>query len=204
MKEALDATGREYRINEGEGAFYGPKIDFHIKDALGRTWQCGTIQLDMALPEKFDLEYTAEDGSRKRPVMIHRALFGSIERFFGILIEHFAGKFPLWLSPRQIRLLTVADRHLPYARELSDLFAARGFLCEVDSSQESVGKKVRNAQLDQVNYILTVGDKESENRTVNLRTRDNVVHGEISFEEFIEAADLEERERSLNSPFSSR
>lgn len=203
LKGALDAVGRPYRINEGDGAFYGPKIDFHIRDALNRTWQCGTIQLDMSLPERFELEYVAQDGSRQRPVMIHRALFGSIERFFGILIEHYAGKFPFWLSPRQIRILTIADRHIDYAEEVARSLKAAGFQVEVDASQESVSKKVRNAQLDQVNYILTVGDKELENRTANLRTRDNVVHGEINIQDFQQKLDEERKQRKLQSSYAS-
>lgn len=202
LKGALDIYGKEYRINEGDGAFYGPKIDFHIKDAINRTWQCGTIQLDMALPERFELEYTANDGSHKRPVMIHRAIFGSIERFFGILIEHFSGKFPLWLSPVQLRLLTVADRHLPYAEELKRHFKKNGFQCTIDDTNESVSKKVRTAQLDQVNYILTLGDKETENRTINVRTRNNVVHGEMDLDLFTTTIAKEKNERQLTSPFS--
>lgn len=201
LKGALDLYGKEYRVNEGDGAFYGPKIDFHIRDAINRTWQCGTIQLDMALPERFDLEYTAQDGSRKRPVMIHRAIFGSIERFFGILIEHFSGKFPLWLSPRPLRLLIVADRHLPYAEEIQRELKKAGFNCEIDTSNESVGKKVRAAQLDQVNYIVTLGDKEQENRTINLRTRNNVVHGEMTLDTLISAITTERDQRALHSPF---
>lgn len=204
LRKALDSTGRPYRINEGDGAFYGPKIDFHIRDAINRTWQCGTIQLDMALPEKFELEYVADDGTRKRPVMIHRALLGSIERFMGILIEHFSGKFPLWLSPLQVRILNVADRHLPYAEEVAKQLKAAGFHVDIDSSNESVSKKVRNAQLTQINYILTVGDKEMENRTINLRTRDNVVHGEVNLNEFIEKIDQERKQRSLTSAYSSQ
>lgn len=202
LRGALDASKREYKVNEGDGAFYGPKIDFHIRDAIGRTWQCGTIQLDMALPEKFELEYTASDGTRKRPVMIHRAIFGSIERFFGILIEHFSGRFPLWISPRQIRLLTVADRHIPYAETLLRRFKDAGMHAEIDDTNESVSKKVRTAQMEQVNYILTIGDKEMENNTLNLRTRDNVVHGEVDPSTFIEAIKKESIERSLTSPFS--
>lgn len=201
LKGALDKSGRQYKINEGDGAFYGPKIDFHIRDALNRTWQCGTIQLDMALPERFDLEYIDKDGLRKRPVMIHRALFGSIERFFGILIEHFAGKFPLWLSPRQIRIMTVADRHIPYAEELAQNLRQAGFYVEVDHSPESVGKKVRNAQLAQCNYMLTIGDKEMENHSLNLRTRDNVVHGEMKLEPFLEALVKERNTRTLQPSF---
>lgn len=201
LKGALDKSGRTYKLNEGDGAFYGPKIDFHIRDALNRTWQCGTVQLDMALPERFDLEYIDKDGLRKRPIMIHRALFGSIERFFGILIEHFAGKFPLWLSPRQVRIMTVADRHIPYAEELAGKIRSEGFQVEVDHSPESVGKKVRNAQLDQVNYMLTIGDKEMENSSLNLRTRDNVVHGEMQLTPFLEALIKEKNARSLNPSF---
>lgn len=180
LQGALDKWGKSYKINEGDGAFYGPKIDFHVEDALERSWQCGTVQLDMALPERFDLLFTDEDGQRKRPIMIHRALFGSIERFFGILIEHFGGRFPLWLSPRQIRILTVADRHLSYAEELKSQCEAAGLLTTIDSSNESISKKVRQAQLEQVNYILTVGDKETEEKTVSLRTREgSQVHGLI-------------------------
>lgn len=203
LKGALDQTGKKYQINEGDGAFYGPKIDFQIRDAINRTWQCGTIQLDMSLPEKFDLEYTDHDGSRKRPVMIHRALFGSIERFFGILIEHYAGKFPLWISPSQVRILTVADRHEAYANELLKKFKAAGFYCDVDSSSESVSKKVRDAQLAQYNYILTVGDKESEQGIANLRTRDNIVHGEVDIDSFIQIIDSERRTRSQSSPYAA-
>lgn len=201
LKGALDETGREYRINEGDGAFYGPKIDFHIRDAINRTWQCGTIQLDLALPEKFDLEYTAADGTKQRPIMIHRALFGSVERFMGILIENFSGRFPLWLSPLQIRIVTVADRHASYAEELMQKFKKAGYHCDVDISSESVNKKIRNAQMAQANYILTIGDQEIEHRTANLRTRDNVVHGEINIEDFMQKIDQERKERQLHSPY---
>lgn len=201
LKNALDKSGRAYKINPGDGAFYGPKIDFHIRDALNRTWQCGTVQMDTNLPERFDLEYTAPDGSRKRPVMLHRAIFGSVERFMGILIEHFAGKFPLWISPVQIRILTVADRHESYAKELAQRFKKDGFQVEVDAASESVSKKVRNAQLSQVNYMLTVGDKEEEEGKINLRTRNNVVHGTMDIEAFQIAIKKEREDRSLTSPF---
>ncbi|MDP1836438.1 MAG: threonine--tRNA ligase [Chlamydiales bacterium] len=204
LRNALEKAGRPYRVNEGDGAFYGPKIDFHFRDAIGRTWQCGTVQLDMALPEKFELEYTDEDGSRKRPVMIHRALFGSIERFFGVLIEHFAGRFPLWLSPRQVRILTVADRHEPYASEMNAKLFKAGFHTKVDSTSESISKKVRNAQLDQVNYIFTIGDRELESGTMALRTRDNVVHGEVKLDDFLQKIEEERSSRSLTSPYSSK
>jgi threonyl-tRNA synthetase len=202
LKNALDKKGEPYKINEGDGAFYGPKIDVHIRDAIGRRWQCCTIQLDMALPARFELEYDAKDGSRKRPIMIHRALFGSIERFFGILIEHFAGKFPLWISPRQVRLIPVADRHIEYAQLVASALRKKKFHVEIDSSHESVGKKIREAQLAQVNYMLTVGDKEMENQTVAVRTRDNVVHGEISISELIKRLEHEREKRSLTSEFT--
>jgi threonyl-tRNA synthetase len=201
LQDALDEYGRPYKINPGDGAFYGPKIDFHIRDAINRTWQCGTVQLDMALPEKFELEYTAQDGSRQRPVMLHRAIFGSVERFFGILIEHFSGRFPLWISPVQVRILTVADRHADYAYKLRDEFKKHGFHVDVDVASESVSKKVRNAQLAQVNYILTVGDQEQEKQTASLRTRDNVVHGEINITDFIKTIEKERQDRSLETPF---
>lgn len=203
LKRALDDWGHSYRINEGDGAFYGPKIDIHIRDAIGRNWQCGTVQLDMSLPEKFTLTYDDSDGTQKRPVMLHRAIFGSIERFFGILVEHFAGKFPFWLSPYQIRILTVADRHTAYAKELAQKFLDRGFICDIDDSNESVGKKVRSAQLLKVNYMLTIGDKEVENRTAALRTRDNVVHGEVDISNFLAIVEKEREDKALMSPYSA-
>jgi len=203
LKTALDESGIPYRINEGDGAFYGPKIDIHIQDALGRSWQCGTIQLDMTLPEKFNLEYMDSDGSLKRPVMFHIAIFGSVERFFGILIEHFVGKFPLWISPHQVRVITIADRHSSYAHQVQTEVKNAGFLCEIDESSESVNKKVRNAQMSQVNYMLTVGDHEITNNTVSLRTRDNVVHGEIQLSHFLSLISKENKERALISPFAS-
>lgn len=202
LKNALDQWGEPYRINEGDGAFYGPKIDTHIQDALGRYWQCGTIQFDMALPEKFELEYMDSDGMQKRPIMLHRTIFGSVERFFGILIEHFVGRFPLWLSPHQVRVITVADRHNDYAHKVAKRLKDAGLHCDVDDSAESVNKKIREAQLLQINYMLTVGDKEVENGTVALRTRDNVVHGEISPDSFLETVQNEIKSRSLNSHYS--
>jgi threonyl-tRNA synthetase len=185
LKEALDSTGKAYKINEGDGAFYGPKIDFHIKDALGRTWQCGTIQLDMSNPERFDLTYMGEDGQNNhRPVMIHRVIYGALERFIGIIIEHYAGKFPLWLSPVQVRVLTVADRFAPYAEEVKKALEARNLRVELDVRTESVSKKVREAQLSKVNYILVVGEKEVADQTVTVRTRDNQVLGPRKVDEF--------------------
>ncbi|MFC1722510.1 threonine--tRNA ligase [Nanoarchaeota archaeon] len=186
LKGSLEEYGMEYDINEGDGAFYGPKIDVHIKDAIGRTWQCATVQLDMSLPERFDLTYEGDDGKKHRPVMIHRVIYGAIERFFGILIEHYAGKFPLWLSPIQVRVLTVADRHNDYAEFLKTKFEKKNIRVELDLRAESINKKVRESQLDQVNYILVVGDKEQENQSVNIRTRDNQVHGEKNPDEFID------------------
>jgi threonyl-tRNA synthetase len=203
LKDALDEWGQDYKINEGDGAFYGPKIDIHIRDALGRSWQCGTIQLDMALPERFQLEYMDADGVPKRPIMLHRAILGSVERFFGILIEHFAAKFPLWLSPNPVRVITVADRHADFAHEMAKRIEAAGFLCDVDASSESVGKKVRTAQLCQVNYLLTVGDQELERGDVSLRTRDNVVHGSISIDEFLKSIEKEFSSKAFISPYSS-
>jgi threonyl-tRNA synthetase len=202
LHKALEATGKPFFIAEGDGAFYGPKIDIHVFDALGRTWQCGTVQLDMSLPERFELEYTAPDGTKKRPIMAHRALLGSLERFLGNLIEFYAGKFPLWLSPSQIAILPVADRHLDYARTIHSKFFDAGFEAKVDESSESVGKKVREAQLEQYNYILTVGDKEIEEKNISVRTRDNVVHGQMDIDAFLTLINEERAHKALCSPLS--
>lgn len=202
LKAALDDWGHSYKIEEGEGAFYGPKIDIHIHDAIGRKWQCGTVQLDFSLPQKFGCEYVDQDATRKRPIMLHRAIFGSIERFFGILVEHFSGKFPFWLSPYQVRILTVADRHAEYAEKIAKKLELEHFSVDLDLTQESVSKKVRNAQLLKANYILTIGDKEVENQTISLRTRDNVVHGEVDFSDFLAKVVKERDEKALMSPFS--
>ena len=200
LKEALEEWGLPYRINEGDGAFYGPKIDLHVEDVLKRSWQCGTIQLDMALPQRFILKYTDSDSTEKRPVMIHRTIYGSLERFLAILIEHFAGRFPLWLNPRPVRLLCVADRHIEYAKMVAA--EIRNFLpVEVDDSHESVSKKVRLAQMDQVNYMLTIGDQECENKTISLRSRENVVFGEMTLQAFLEKAEKEYKARSLTPYF---
>lgn len=188
LKAALDRYGAEYKINEGDGAFYGPKIDIHIKDAIGRTWQCGTIQLDMSLPERFDLSYVGEDNDKHRPVMIHRVIFGSIERFFGILVEHFAGKFPLWLAPVQVVILPINDTLVPFAEEIRQSFAEAGLRAEVDSRTESLNKKVREAQLQQVPLIITAGEKEKDAGTLAVRTLDGEVHYGVSRETFISAA----------------
>ncbi|MFY7842670.1 MAG: threonine--tRNA ligase [Rhabdochlamydiaceae bacterium] len=202
LQGALESWGQPYKINEGDGAFYGPKIDIHIKDALGRSWQCGTIQLDMSLPEKFDLKYMDCDGIEKRPVMIHRAIFGSIERFFGILIENFTGRFPLWLSPLQIRIITVADRHLDYALKVQKELFKEGFHVDIDHSSESVNKKIRNAQLLQINYMVTIGDKEIENQDLTLRTREGHIHDEVSLSVLVKQLKQELETFSLKSLFS--
>ena len=199
LQEALDDSGYKYIVNEGDGAFYGPKIDIHIKDVIGRTWQCATIQLDMMLPERFDVNYTTKDGHKERPIMIHRVIFGSIERFLGILVEHFTGRFPLWLSPVQIRILTVADRHLDYAEELKSQFRNAKMRCEIDDAAESIGRKVRNAQLDQVNYILVVGDQELESGKVTVRTRANQVLGAMEMSSFLPIITKEYQTRSIDS-----
>lgn len=201
LKQALESRNMTYTLCEGDGAFYGPKIDIKVYDALGRMWQCATIQLDMALPERFDLEYMDSDGTKKRPVLIHRVIFGSIERFIGSLIEFYAGRFPLWISPSQIRVVPVADRHVPYAEEIAQLFTDENFEAHVDASNESVSKKVREGQILQYNYILTVGDQEVENKTVALRTRDGVVHGEMKVDELLEKLKIERKSKALNSPF---
>ena len=169
LKNALDHRGLDYIINEGDGAFYGPKIDFHLVDAIGRTWQCGTIQLDMQMPEKFELEYTASDGSKQRPIMVHRVVYGSIERFIGILIEHYAGAFPLWLAPVQIRLLPVNDDHADYAYKLRDQLRAEGLRAEVDARSEKVGKKVRDSVTKKTPYTLVIGAKEVETGELAIR-----------------------------------
>jgi len=172
LRDALDAYGADYRLNEGDGAFYGPKIDLHIKDALGRTWQCGTIQLDMNFPERFDLGYIDRDNERRRPIMIHRTIFGSIERFFGILIEHFAGKFPLWMAPVQAIILPINDGLAPSAEEVRSSLAKAGLRVEVDTRTESLNKKIREAQLANIPLILTFGKKEKESGTLSVRTLD--------------------------------
>lgn len=171
LREALEERGMDYRVNEGDGAFYGPKIDFHLKDSIGRTWQCGTIQLDMQMPEKFDLTYVGEDGQKHRPVMIHRVAYGSIERFIGILIEHYAGAFPTWLAPVQVKILPITERQVEYARKVAANMFGQEIRVEVDERNEKIGYKIREAQLEKVPYILVVGDKEVEANTVAVRKR---------------------------------
>ena len=171
LRKALDELGLEYEINEGDGAFYGPKIDFHLQDSIGRTWQCGTIQLDFQMPQRFELEYTGEDGAKHRPIMIHRAIFGSIERFIGILIEHYAGKFPVWLAPVQVKVLSITDRTKDYAESVCAMLKERGVRAELDTRNEKIGYKIREAKLEKVPYVIVVGDKEAEEGTVNVNKR---------------------------------
>ncbi len=184
LKLALDDIGLEYVINEGDGAFYGPKIDFHLEDSIKRTWQCGTIQLDFQMPQRFDLEYVGEDGQKHRPIMIHRVVFGSIERFIGILIEHFAGKFPVWLSPEQVKVLPVTDRAAEYAERLVSEMAAIGIRASADLRKEKIGRKILDAELEKVPYKLIVGDKEVENGTVSVRRRGEGDIGAMAKEDF--------------------
>ncbi len=191
LKAAVEEMGKDYIINEGDGAFYGPKLDFHLADSLGRTWQCGTIQLDMQLPERFELEYVGEDGLKHRPVMIHRVVLGSIERFIGVITEHFAGAFPLWLSPVQIKVLPVTDRAHEYAKGLSQQLNDAGLRAEVDCRSEKLGYKIREAQMQKIPYMLVVGDRDMENGTVSVRTRKGDDLGAMTPAEFMSKCLLE-------------
>jgi threonyl-tRNA synthetase len=185
LAESMEELGKEYKLNPGDGAFYGPKLDFHLKDALGRTWQCGTLQLDFQLPINFNLKYMGKDGTQEhQPIMLHRTIYGSIERFIGILVEHVAGKFPLWLSPEQVRVITVADRHNKYANTVVDELRSHGRRVELDDRTETIGRKIRDAQMQKVNYMIVVGDKEIEAKTINVRTRDNKVLGSEKIDTF--------------------
>jgi len=185
LKKAMDDFGLKYSINEGDGAFYGPKIDFHLKDSIGRTWQCGTIQLDMLLPEKFDLTYTGEDGQKHRPVMIHRVVYGSIERFIGILIENYAGAFPAWLAPEQVRIMPITDKFGDYAKKVYDKMIKAGFRVHLDDRNEKVGYKIREAQVKKIPYMLVVGEKEMTDGTVAVRSRKDGDQGAMPVDEFV-------------------
>ena len=184
LKQAIEELGKDYIINEGDGAFYGPKLDFHLADSLGRTWQCGTIQLDMQLPERFELEYVGEDGEKHRPVMLHRVVLGSIERFIGVITEHFAGAFPAWLNPVQVKVLTITDRVDSYADEIAAALEAQGFRVEKDQRNEKIGKKIREATMMKIPYMLVVGDRDVENKTVSVRSRSGEDLGAMSLEAF--------------------
>lgn len=194
LRNALEKKGLPYKVNEGDGAFYGPKIDFHLKDSIGRTWQCGTIQLDFQMPEKFDLTYVGPDGEKHRPVMIHRVIFGSIERFIGILIEHYAGAFPVWLSPVQARILPISEKHMDYAREVKERLEEADIRVELDERNEKIGYKIREAQIQKLPYMLIVGDKEANSGSVSIRQREVGDVGSRSIEEFI--AEVKEKEKN--------
>lgn len=195
LRDALEDCGLDYVVNEGDGAFYGPKIDFHLTDSIGRTWQCGTIQLDMQLPERFELTYTGEDGLKHRPVMIHRVVYGSIERFIGILIENYAGAFPAWLAPCQVRILPITDKHVEYAKKLADKMFDLGLRVHLDDRNEKLGYKIREAQVQKVPYTLVVGDKEMEEGTVNVRRRGEGDIGAMPQDEFISMLQEEIKEK---------
>ena len=185
LRAALDDLGLPYVVNEGDGAFYGPKIDFHLEDSIGRTWQCGTIQLDFQLPLRFELEYTGADGEKHRPIMIHRVVFGSIERFIGILIEHFAGAFPTWLAPVQVKVLPISDKYMEYGQKVLDSLKEAGIRAEIDTRAEKIGYKIREAQMKKIPYMLVVGAKEEEEGVVSVRSRFKGDEGQKPLADFI-------------------
>lgn len=199
LKNALIACGKDFIINEGDGAFYGPKIDIHIQDALGRTWQCGTIQLDMQLPKRFDVEYMADDGTKKTPYMLHRVVFGSIDRFMGIIIEHFAGAFPVWLSPKQTKIITINDKFVDYAEKINSQLIDAGVRSEIDSRNESLSYRVREAVKQKIPYIIIIGEKELENNTISVRTRNSKDTVEFKVDDFVNKICAEIKNRTLNS-----
>jgi len=186
IKEVLEETKMDYTLNEGDGAFYGPKIDYHLTDSLGRNWQCGTIQLDFSMPELFDISYIEDDGQKRQPVMIHRTAYGSLERFIGILIEHYAGAFPLWLAPVQVKVIAVSEKHFDKVKELASQFSAEGIRAAVDTTDETVGNKIRKAEMEKVQYMLVFGDKELESGKLNIRQRGEKKTFEMAMEDFIE------------------
>lgn len=185
LKNVLDKSGKQYKINEGDGAFYGPKIDFHLKDCIGRTWQCGTIQLDFQLPERFELTYIGNDGQKHRPIMIHRVVLGSIERFIGILIEQYAGAFPLWLAPVQVKVMNISESTIEYAKEISNELNKSGIRIEIDLRNEKIGYKIREAQISKIPYMIIVGDNEKDNKTISIRGRGNENHANLKLKDFI-------------------
>ncbi|MDD6394595.1 MAG: threonine--tRNA ligase [Firmicutes bacterium] len=198
LRQSVTELGYDYKVNEGDGAFYGPKLDFHLTDCIGRTWQCGTIQLDFQLPERFELEYVGADGEKHRPIMIHRVVFGSIERFIGILIENFAGAFPTWLAPVQVKLLPIADRHLDYITEIKNALEAKGIRCELDDRSEKIGYKIREAQLKKIPYMVIAGDKDIENNTISIRSRKDGDIGSMSLDEFVAKITEEISTKAMN------
>ena len=189
LEQAVVGLGKSYVVNEGDGAFYGPKLDFHLKDSLGRTWQCGTIQLDFQLPQRFGIEYIGADGEKHRPIMLHRVVFGSIERFIGILIEHYAGKFPAWLAPVQVKILPVSDKYMDYAKEVAEKLEDADVRVELDLRNEKLGYKIREARMDKVPYMVIVGENEEKNGSVSVRQRDAEIEkqelGEMSPEQLV-------------------
>lgn len=195
LKEALNEGGLDYKINEGDGAFYGPKIDFHIEDSLGRSWQCGTIQLDFQLPQRFELEYIGRDGEKHRPIVIHRVIFGSIERFIGILIEHFAGKFPVWLAPVQVKVLPISDKFMDYSKEVMDKLRKAGIRCEIDARNEKTNYKIREARNERVPYMIIIGEKEKTRGDISIRSRKNGEEGSTSLAEFIARVQKENKDK---------
>lgn len=196
LKAALEEMNLPYKINEGDGAFYGPKIDFHLEDSLGRTWQCGTIQLDFQLPQRFELDYIGSDGEKHRPIVIHRVIFGSIERFIGILIEHFAGKFPTWLAPVQVKILPISDKFVEYANEVKENLESKGVRVEVDLRAEKIGYKIREARNERVPYMIVVGEKEENDKTISVRSRDNGDEGAVDLNSFIDRIMAEIKNRN--------
>lgn len=198
LRDALDENKIQYTVNEGDGAFYGPKIDFHLEDSIGRTWQCGTIQLDMQMPERFELEYTAADGSKKRPVMIHRVCFGSIERFIGILIEHFAGQFPTWLAPVQVKVLPISEKFVDYAKSVETALDQAGIRVETDNRAEKIGYKIREARNERIPYIIVVGEKDQEAKKVSLRSRKNGEEGQFDLADVIARIQEEIKTKALD------
>ncbi len=198
LRQSITEMGYDYKVNEGDGAFYGPKLDFHLTDCIGRTWQCGTIQLDFQLPERFELEYVGADGEKHRPIMIHRVVFGSIERFIGILIENFAGAFPTWLAPVQVKLLPIADRHLDYINEVKNALEARGIRCELDDRSEKIGYKIREAQMKKIPYMIIAGDKDIENNTISIRSHKAGDIGSMSLDEFVAKITEEIATKAIN------
>ena len=197
LKEAIENRSMSYTINEGDGAFYGPKLDFHLEDSLGRTWQCGTIQLDFQMPEKFDLVYIGSDGEKHRPVMVHRVVFGSIERFIAILTEHYAGAFPVWLAPVQVNILAIHESHYEYATKLQDKLKEQGIRADIDLRNEKIGYKIREAELEKVPYMLVVGDKEVSNNMVSVRSRKDGDNGQMKIQEFVDKIRKEIDEKTI-------
>ncbi|MDO5516752.1 MAG: threonine--tRNA ligase, partial [Clostridium sp.] len=197
LRAALEELKLDYVVNEGDGAFYGPKIDFHLEDSIGRTWQCGTIQLDFQLPQRFELEYIGKDGEKHRPIVIHRVIFGSIERFIGILIEHFAGKFPTWLAPVQVKVLPISDKFADYAEEVKKQLEAQEIRVEIDHRSEKIGYKIREARNERVPYMVIIGEKEENEKNISLRSRNNGDEGSTSVQDLIDRISKEVTDKEM-------